>query len=70
MEHDPLTTAIFLALYGVGIVWPLAILFRRAGKSGWWSAFAALLPLLPIALWVLAKSRWPASEAGSGRTAE
>ncbi|PSJ40363.1 DUF805 domain-containing protein [Allosphingosinicella deserti] len=55
-----------ILIYGAAVIWPLALVFRRAGRSGWWSALALLsLPGWAIALWILALGRWPVED---GRT--
>jgi hypothetical protein len=56
------TTAylVIAAIFLFGVVWPSAIVFRRAGMSPWWSLFGLLALIgLPVLFWTLALRRWP-----------
>ena len=44
------------------IFWPAVRIMHRIGRSGWWSLFIITGPGLIIGLWLLAYTRWPATE--------
>jgi hypothetical protein len=50
---------IFLLAIVAVIVWPIVIILKRMGFSGWWS----LIFFVPfgsiVGLWVLARVQWP-----------
>ena len=57
-----------VAIYVVGIVWPLALVFRRTGMSAWWAALGFLSIIgWCAALWILALRTWPIEGGGRER---
>ena len=56
-----MTMAVVLALLAV-LLWPVVIILRRMGFSGWW----ALLIFAPfgsiIGLWIVSQTPWPKLE--------
>lgn len=50
----------WLVVLIIALLWvvPLALVFRRTGKSGWWALLGFLPPWGVWALWTLALSKW------------
>ncbi|NKB60457.1 MAG: hypothetical protein GKS00_29475 [Alphaproteobacteria bacterium] len=49
------------------ILWMSARVFRKAGRSGWWSLLL-FVPVLNIAVvWWFAFAKWPAVEEAQGK---
>lgn len=50
---------LILILFFGGMMWPLAKIFSRSGRSGWF-ALLALVPVIgiPLALWWIALADW------------
>jgi hypothetical protein len=41
------------------VFWPVIRILRRIGRSAWWSL---LIFCWPLGLWLLAYTRWPATD--------
>jgi hypothetical protein len=55
---SPFHWLILLAIVVV-LVWPIVIILKRMGFSGWWAALFFIPLGNVIGLWLLAKARWP-----------
>jgi hypothetical protein len=68
---NPTTAYLVIAtIFLFGVVWPSAIVFRRAGLSPWWCLWGLLaLVGLPILFWTLALRRWPNLRAEEAKAA-
>lgn len=53
---------VIVLLLLVGWIWPLAVILRKAGFSGWWAALATLPVAGMFVLWGLAIAQWPSRE--------
>ena len=54
---------LIILIYLIAITLPLALVFKRAGRSRWWAALSLLSIIgLAIALWMLAIGRWEAPD--------
>jgi hypothetical protein len=63
---SPVHWLILLAIVVV-LVWPIVIILKRMGFSGWWSALFFLPLGNVVGLWILAKVRWPKCDSETVR---
>lgn len=50
---------LFVLIVLFGTAWPISVILRKAGFSGWW-ALLSFVPLVNLAmLWVFAFAKWP-----------
>ena len=50
---------VFVLVWVVLVVVPVAMVLRRVGFSGWWSLLVVIAPLNLVALWIFALIDWP-----------
>lgn len=46
-------------IVGFAVFWPVAMILRKAGYSGWWCLIFAIPLIGYIGLWVFASAKWP-----------